>query len=136
MPLHQDRSAIPLTWQVLSPRQRAPDRGTISRRKEIPARLTPWLLVKAGESQPRAESRGGRLRDLRVSSGQGRSLLDIISNLATNPATSHFVTIETDPVSRRAIPQARRSAGTTGGEMLTELCMCRAGGEAAVKFSE
>ena len=87
-------------------------------------------------SQPRAESRGGRLRDLRVSSGQGRSLLDVISNLATNPAMSHFVAIEIDPVSRRAIPQARRSTGTAGGEMLTELCMCRAGGEAAVKFSE
>lgn len=92
--------------------------------------------MKAGESQPRAESRGGRLRDLRVSSGQGRSLLDVISNLATNPAMSHFVAIEIDPVSRRAIPQARRSTGTAGGEMLTELCMCRAGGEAAVKFSE
>lgn len=118
---HRDHSAIPLTWEVLSPRRRAPDRGTISLRKEIPARLAPWLLAKAGESQPCAESRGRRLRDLRVSSGQGRSLLDVISDLATNPAMSHSVAIEIDPVSRQAIPPARRSAGTAGGEVLRVL---------------
>ena len=131
MPLHQDRSAIPLTWEVLSPRRQVTDRGTISHRKEIPARPAPRLLAKAGESQHRSES-----RELRGSSGQGRSLLDVIYNLATNPAMSHFVAVEIDPVSRRAIPQASRSAGTAGGEMLAEFCLCRAGGEAAVKFSE
>lgn len=131
MPLHQDHSAIPLTWEVLSPRRQVTDRGTISRRKETPARPAPWLLAKAGESQNCSES-----RDLRVSSGQGRSLLDVIYNLATNPAMSHFVAVEIDPVSRRAISQASHRAGTAGGEMLAELRLCRAGGEAAVKFSE
>lgn len=97
----------------------------------MPARPALRLLAKAGESQHRSES-----RDLRVSSGQGRSLLDVIYNLATNPAMSHFVAVEIDPVSRRAIPQAGRSSGTAGGETLAEFCLCQAGGEAAVKSSE
>lgn len=92
-------------------------RGTISQRKEMPTRQTWSLLVKARKPQCHAETREALLGDLCVFSGQSRILI-YSSYYITNPAMSHVMAVDIDPVSRQAISQPMGSARTTDGETL------------------